>query len=243
MRIIVCNDYQQMSLKAAEMITSQVTLKPNSNLGLATGATPIGMYENLKKAFQEDRINFEQVTTFNLDEYYPIDPENNQSYHYFMNEKLFSEINIKKERIHILNGQASDPEKECDQYEQLIEDAGGIDLQVLGIGENGHIGFNEPDSNLCSTTHLTELTDSTIKANSRFFDSMEQVPKQALTMGISTIMSAKKIILLASGANKSSVVSCLLNDDINTSVPATLLKVHPDVTLICDRAALGNANL
>jgi glucosamine-6-phosphate deaminase len=174
-----------------------------------------------------------------LDEYYPIDPTNSQSYRYFMNKQLFDRIDIDKANTYVPDGTAADPAAESKRYEELISKLGGIDLQVLGIGMNGHIGFNEPDDSLNTKTHLTDLTESTITANSRFFESEDDVPKQAITMGISTILSAKKIILLASGKEKRQAISALLRDEINTEIPATMLKVHPDVVLICDREAYG----
>ena len=227
MRIIVCKNYEELSEKAANIVASQLTLKPDSVIGLATGSTPLGMYSKLAEMNKSGEIDFSDVISFNLDEYYPIKKDNSQSYDKFMKDNLFSKINIKPENTHIPNGEATDPIKECDEYERLIKENGGIDLQILGIGQNGHIGFNEPDASLSSRTHLTNLTENTIKANSRFFASSDEVPRQALTMGIATILKARKIILLANGANKSRVVSELLNDGINTSVSATLLKTHP----------------
>ena len=243
MRIIVCKNYEELSEKAANIVASQLTLKPDSVIGLATGSTPLGMYSKLAEMNKSGEIDFSDVISFNLDEYYPIQKDNSQSYDKFMKDNLFSKINIKPENTHIPNGEATDPIKECDEYERLIKENGGIDLQILGIGQNGHIGFNEPDASLSSRTHLTNLTENTIKANSRFFASSDEVPRQALTMGIATILKARKIILLANGANKSRVVSELLNDGINTSVPATLLKTHPDVILICDEDAYYGTRL
>lgn len=243
MRIILCDNYDELSKKAAKIVSSQITLKPDSVLGLATGSTPIGMYNELVRLYKHGEIDFSEVRTFNLDEYYPIKKKNSQSYDYFMRENLFSKINIKNENIHIPNGETDNPEMECAEYERQIKSSGGIDLQILGIGRNGHIGFNEPDATLNTYTHLTNLTENTIKANSRFFHSFDEVPKQALTMGISTILNAKKIILLASGASKSKVVSELISGGINTSIPATMLKTHPDVVLICDRESYSGAKL
>ena len=202
MRVILCDNYEELSSQAAKLVASQLILKPDSTLGLATGSTPIGLYENLVKMNNSRDIDFSQVTTFNLDEYYPIKKDNEQSYYYFMNEHLFSKININMERTHIPNGETEDPEAECKAYERMIADNGGIDLQILGIGQNGHIGFNEPGGYLNSYTHLTGLTENTIEANSRFFDSVDEIPTKALTMGISTILKSRKIILLASGASK-----------------------------------------
>lgn len=237
MRVILCENYEELSKQAAKIVSSQLVVKPNSVLGLATGSTPIGLYQNLIDMNKNGEIDFSQVKTYNLDEYYPIKKSNDQSYDYFMNEQLFSHINIDKNNTNIPNGEASDPVKECERYENELSKIGGVDLQVLGIGQNGHIAFNEPDENLIAVTHLTGLTKSTIEANSRFFASEDEVPKQALTMGMGSILKAKKIIILANGANKSKAVAELLNDNINTNNPATMLKVHPDVTLICDKEA------
>lgn len=237
MRVIVCEDYNELSLKAAKILASQVTIKPDSVLGLATGSTPEGMYANLAQMNKDGEVDFSDVTTFNLDEYYPIADENDQSYHYFMNKHLFSKVNINPENINLLSGTTQSPDEECAAYDKKIKNAGGIDLQVLGIGKNGHIGFNEPEANLNAKTHLTALTQSTIKANSRFFENESDVPTHALTMGIRSILLSRKIILLASGAGKHKVVKELLEGGINTHIPATMLKVHRDVTLICDKAA------
>lgn len=237
MRVILCDTYEEVSAAAERLVESQIVLKPNCVLGLATGSTPVGMYKKLVEKHKAGELDFSGVVTFNLDEYYPLSADNNQSYHYFMNENLFSHINVKPENIHIPNGEAADCKAECDEYERMIEEAGGIDLQILGIGQNGHIGFNEPDAKLNTRTHVTDLTESTIKANSRFFDSIEDVPRKALTMGIATILKSKKIILLASGANKHNVVAALLQGNLDTEIPASMLNVHPDVTLICDKDA------
>lgn len=243
MRVIVCENYKEMSEKAAETVYSQIILKPNCVLGLATGSTPLGMYQRLAKMCSLGCADFSNVTSFNLDEYYPIKKDDPQSYFTFMRENLFSKINIDLKNTHIPNGETDDPLSECENYEKMISESGGIDLQILGIGQNGHIGFNEPSASLNTKTHLTDLTENTINANSRFFNSPDEVPKQALTMGISTILGAKKIVILASGSNKRRVVQELLKDGINTSIPATLLKTHPDTVLICDRDAYSGATL
>lgn len=237
MRVVICENYEEMSKQAAKLVISQVNLKPNSILGLATGSTPIGMYDKLIEANKKGEVDFSEVTTFNLDEYYPLSADNDQSYHYFMNEHLFSKTNIPFERTHVPDGEAANPEKECEEYDKKIDAAGGIDLQILGIGQNGHIGFNEPDKNLIAGTHLTGLTDSTIEANSRFFEKKEDVPTKALTMGIASILKSKKIIIMANGAAKHEVVSALMTPDITTDIPATMLKVHSDVVVICDKEA------
>ena len=237
MQIIVCKNYEEMSKTGARIIASQVIMKPKCILGLATGSTPIGMYSELGRMCDEGILDFSGVSSYNLDEYYPISPDNPQSYYYFMEENLFSKINIDRANTHIPSGNSSDPEAECSRYDEMIDKAGGVDLQVLGIGQNGHIGFNEPDSALIAGTHVTGLTESTIKANSRFFDSVDDVPTKALTMGIATIIKAKKIIILANGKSKHEAVSALLDDKIDTQVPATMLKLHSDVVLICDEEA------
>ena len=235
MRIIKCANYEELSQKAADFVAAQITLKPDCVLGLPTGSTPIGMYARLTSM----DIDFSQVTTFNLDEYYPIKQANPQSYHYFMNENLYSKVNLKKENIFIPNGETEEPEEECARYEQAIKEHGGLDLQVLGIGQNGHIGFNEPGDMLNSYTHITKLTQNTIEANARFFDDMSEVPKQALTMGVATIMRARRILLLASGSSKTRVVKALQGSVIDPEIPATILAAHNDVTVIADLAALG----
>lgn len=237
MRVIICENYEELSIKAAQIVASQVTLKPDSVLGLATGSTPEGMYAQLADMNKRGELDFSDITTFNLDEYYPISDDNDQSYHYFMQKHLFSKVNVKPENIHILDGTTDDPEKECAAYDAAIKNAGGIDLQILGIGKNGHIGFNEPETNLNAKTHLTSLTSSTIKANSRFFKSEDEVPKAALTMGIRSILLSRKVVLLASGAGKHEVIKQLLEGGITTHIPATMLNVHQDVTLICDKSA------
>ena len=237
MRVIVCNTYEEMSTEAAKIMAAQVHMKPDCVLGLATGSTPVGAYKELIAMYNNKEIDFSGVTTFNLDEYYPIKRDNDQSYYYFMHDNLFNHINIPEERIHVLNGEVADPEKECADYEKCIYEHGGIDLQLLGIGRNGHIAFNEPDENLVAGTHLTGLTENTIEANSRFFESIDDVPRKALTMGMGSIMKARKIILLANGKSKAAVIKEMLNDNVTTSVPATLLKCHPDVVIICDKEA------
>ena len=233
MRFIICENYEELSKKAAEFVAAQIILKPDCSLGLATGSTPIGMYKNLT----ESDIDFSDVVTFNLDEYYPISKENDQSYHYFMTKHLYSKVNLKKENIFIPNGETDNPEKECADYEEKIKVHDGIDLQVLGIGQNGHIGFNEPSGALNSYTHITDLTENTIQANSRFFNSIDEVPTRALTMGVATIMRARKILLLASGKEKAKVVKALMGSVIDPEIPATILAAHNDVTVIVDKEA------
>ena len=237
MNIIVVKDYNEMSYQAAQLITEQITKKRNTVLGLATGSTPEGMYKELINLNQEDKVDFSEVITFNLDEYYGLSPEHPQSYCFFMWTKFFKHINIKKENIHLLNGITENVNKECKQYEDLIKKSGRIDLQVLGIGDNGHIGFNEPDISLNTQTHLVNLTTKTIQANSRFFNDVQEMPKQAITMGIGTIMRARKIILLANGKRKARVIERTINSPITTKVPASVLQLHNDVTIMVDQEA------
>ncbi len=237
MRIIVKENYQQMSKQAALFTSSLIHLQPDCVLGLATGSTPLGMYKNLIKMYENDDIDFSRVKTFNLDEYYPIKPDNPQSYHHYMKTNLFNHINIKNNNVHLLDGTAENVEQECKNYEQKIKQCGGIDLQILGIGTNGHIGFNEPGDKLNVTTHLVNLKEETIKSNSRFFDSKEDVPRKALTVGISTILKAKRIILLASGRDKAEAIKKTVSDYVTTATPSTLLQTHPELILILDEKA------
>ena len=226
-----------MSAKGAELIAEQVMKKPDCTLGLATGSTPMGVYEKLVEMYRRGEIDFSRVKTFNLDEYYPISKNDPQSYYFFMQENLFSKVNVPQENVNIPNGEAQDPNEECARYDQKLKENGKIDLQLLGIGINGHIGFNEPDESLCVTTHCTDLTPCTIAANARFFESAELVPTKALTMGIGSILSARTIVIMANGKNKHKAVSALMGTEITTEVPATMLKVHPNVVLICDKEA------
>ena len=239
MKTIVCKNYQEMSAVAADMVASVMTANPACVLGLATGSTPVGLYQKLIEKNTAGEIDFAQVTTVNLDEYYPIAPDNNQSYRYFMNQNLFDHVNIDKNHTYVPNGMAEDPDKACVAYEELLATVGAPDVQILGIGQNGHIGFNEPADVLEVLTHVTDLTDSTIQANARFFDSIDDVPTKALTMGIGTIMRAKKIIILANGSAKREAIAKLLMGKLDPSCPATMLHLHPEVTLICDEEAKG----
>ncbi len=237
MKFCLCNDYNELSVRAADMIEACLKEKPNAILGLATGSTPIGTYKELAARYAAGKLDFSQATSFNLDEYYPIDPENEQSYRYFMNENLFSKINLPLERTHVPNGAAEDADAECKAYDAAILAAGGIDIQVLGIGGNGHIAFNEPDEFLYAGTHKTGLTESTIEANSRFFASADEVPRHALTSGMGTILGARKIMILINGKAKHHALAMLRDDRITTACPATFLKLHPDVTVIYDKEA------
>lgn len=237
MRIIIVENYEEMSKKAAAMMASQIILKPESVLGLATGDTPLGMYKELIRMYNENMIDFSKVKTFNLDEYYGLGKDNNQSYNYYMTNNLFKHINIDKENINIPNGMVKNIEEECISYEKRIKEAGGIDIQVLGIGVNGHIGFNEPDVNFEAETHLVNLDEKTIESNSRFFKCIEEVPTKAISMGIKTIMHSKKIVLLANGASKADAIAKTVNGKISPEVPASILQLHQDVAIIVDKEA------
>lgn len=242
MRILVCKNYEEMSKKAAQMILSQITLKPNSVLGLATGSTPIGMYKNLVDMYNQGIIDFSEVTTFNLDEYYQLPRTNDQSYYYFMNDNLFNHINVRPQNVHIPNGMISDVEAECEKYDSDIKLSGGIDIQVLGIGHNAHIGFNEPTISFEKGTHLVDLKESTIEANARFFESADDVPKKAVTMGIGSIFKAKKIMLLASGEGKAEAIYNTVYGKVTPEVPSSILQFHSDIVLILDEAAASKLN-
>ena len=239
MKIITTESYYQMSRMAANIISAQVIMKPNCVLGLATGSTPIGTYEQLIRWYEKGDIDFSQVTTINLDEYKGLSPENDQSYRYFMNTNFFDSININKERTHVPDGLEQDSAKACADYNKIITDCGGIDLQLLGLGLNGHIGFNEPGAAFEKETHCVDLSESTIRANSRFFASMDDVPKQAYTMGIKTIMQAKKIVIVVNGANKAQIVKEAFFGPITPKVPASVLQLHNDVTLVGDKESLA----
>ena len=237
LRIYIESNYEEMSKKAAYILSSQIRLYPQSVIGLATGGTPVGMYKELVRMHKEEDLDFSELTTFNLDEYYPISKDNPQSYYYYMMDNLFSHVNIDINRVHIPNGMAEDVKEECKNYEKMIRNAGGVSLQILGIGPNGHIGFNEPDTKLEPYTHLVELDEKTIEANSRYFNTIEEVPRQALSMGVKTIMGAKKLVLLASGENKAEVIKEAIKGSITPKIPASFLQLHPDVTFILDTEA------
>ena len=237
MKKIVCDNYEDVCGSAADIFTHQLKIKPESVLGLATGSTPIGLYEELVKRFKSGEIDFSKAVSFNLDEYYPIDPAHPQSYDHFMRKHLFDGINIRK--FSIPNGAAADAVAECKRYESELSDTYGIDLMLLGIGVNGHIGFNEPAVSYMTETHQVDLTKSSIDANSRFFKSGEHQPTKALTMGLGQIFRSKKILLLITGTAKAEIAKKLFDGQIHTDVPACLLLLHPDVTVILDKAANG----
>ena len=238
MRIYECADYSAMSRQAANIISAQVILEPQCVLGLATGSTPIGTYEQLVEWYKKGDLSFVGVRSVNLDEYRGLSAEHDQSYRYFMQTHLFDHVDIRRENTNVPNGMAEDPAAECARYDQIIRDLGGIDLQLLGMGHNGHIGFNEPTDYFPLGTHLVDLTQSTIEANKRFFASEADVPRQALTMGVGSIMSAKSVLVVVSGADKAAIVRSAFCGPITPQVPASILQLHPNVTLVGDRAAL-----
>ena len=243
MKIYKAKVYKDMSRKAANIISAQVIMKPNCVLGLATGSTPIGTYDQLVEWYNKGDLDFSEVTTVNLDEYKGLPRTNDQSYYYFMHQHLFDRVNIDPERTNVPNGMEPDAEKECGRYEELIRSLGGVDLQLLGLGHNGHIGFNEPGEAFEKETHCVDLTESTIEANKRFFASADDVPKQAYTMGIKTIMQAKKILIVVNGENKADIVERAFFGPVTPEVPASILQLHNDVTLVGDEAALAKIGI
>lgn len=243
MKIYKAKDYKDMSRKAANIISAQVIMKPNCVLGLATGSTPIGTYDQLVEWYNKGDLDFSEVTTVNMDEYKGLPRTNDQSYYYFMHQHLFDRVNIDPERTNVPNGMEPDAEKECGRYEELIRSLGGVDLQLLGLGHNGHIGFNEPGEAFEKETHCVDLTESTIEANKRFFASADDVPKQAYTMGIKTIMQAKKILIVVNGENKADIVERAFFGPVTPEVPASILQLHNDVTLVGDEAALAKIGI
>lgn len=242
MRIYCAKDYYHASRVAANIISAQVIMKPDCVLGLATGSTPIGTYEQLIRWYEKGDLDFAEVSSINLDEYKGLTPEDKQSYRYFMNTHLFDSINIDKRNTFVPDGTESDSEKACKDYEKIIHSHGGIDLQVLGMGHNGHIGFNEPGSAFDKETHCVKLAESTIAANARFFASVDDVPKEAYTMGIKTIMQAKKILMIVSGEDKKDIVKKAFLGPITPEVPASVLQLHNDVILVGDEVALSEYN-
>ncbi len=239
MLIIVAQDYDEMSRKAARFIAAQVLLKPNCLLGLATGSTPFGTYQELIRFHQEDGLSFQNVRTVNVDEYYGLPASHEQSYRHFMQENLFDQIDIQPGNTHIPDGLTRDPQTYGEEYDELIVAMGGIDLQLLGIGSNGHIAFNEPGRYFSAQTRLVDLNKLTIEDNARFFESEDEVPRQAISMGMKSILGSKRILILASGAGKAEAVREMLEGPIDPMVPASILQLHPNVTLIADKDALS----
>ena len=239
MIIYAGKDYNDVSRKAANIMSAQIIMKPDAVLGLATGSTPVGMYKQLIEWYKKGDLDFAKVTSVNLDEYKGLSGDNDQSYRYFMNTNLFDHVNIDKTKTYVPNGLEEDSEKACADYNAIIRSVGGVDMQLLGIGGNGHIGFNEPDSAFAQTTHCVDLTESTIEANKRFFASADDVPRQAYTMGIGTIMRAKKILLIVNGEAKADIVAKAFFGPVTPEVPASILQLHNDVVIVGDKAALS----
>ena len=239
MRIYRAKDYEEMSRRAAGIVSAQIIMKPDCVLGLATGSTPVGLYKQLIEWYRNGDLDFSGVRTVNLDEYKGSSRENDQSYYYFMHQNLFDHVNIPAGNTHLPDGMEPDSEKECRRYEELIQSMGSVDLQLLGIGHNGHIGFNEPADAFDKLVHCVNLTQSTIEANKRFFASAKEVPRQAYTMGIQTIMRSKKILIIANGEGKADIVRDAFFGPITPMVPASVLQLHNDVTLVADEAALS----
>ncbi len=237
MKIVRAKDYAEMSRRAASVIAAQIISKPDCVLGLATGSTPIGTYKNLVEWYNNGDLDFSEVKTVNLDEYKGITKENDQSYYYFMHDNLFDHVNIKPENTNLPDGMEPDADKECARYAALIKSMGKVDLQLLGLGHNGHIGFNEPADEFVKETHCVDLQESTIQANKRFFEKVEDVPTQAYTMGINTIMQAKMILVIVSGADKAEIVKKAFFGPVTPQVPASILQMHPNVVVVVDEAA------
>lgn len=243
MNILKMKNYEEMSKAAADYMINKVRQHPDITLGLATGSTPVGTYKNLVQDHRQNGTSYKNVTTFNLDEYIGLSGENANSYRYFMNSILFDHLDIQKKNTHIPSGVAKDMQEECLNYEGMLKSHGGIDLQILGIGSNGHIGFNEPGTPFSSKTQIVDLASSTREANARFFLNINEVPTQAITMGISTIMQSREILLLVSGESKSEAVQQLLYGDIDEQFPASVLRLHPNVKIIADEAALAGSRV
>ena len=239
MRIIKARDYEDVSRKAANIIFSVMTEKPDCVLGLATGSSPVGIYKELVRHYQEGDLDFSQVTTVNLDEYRGLDRENPRSYAYYMRENLFSHVNVRPEKTFLPDGREEDSRKACEEYDHILSQAGQQDIQLLGIGHDGHIGFNEPADHFPKGTHCVDLAESTIEANARFFESRDQVPTQAYTMGIQSIMSAKCILMVANGKGKAQILKQAFQGPVTPQVPASILQLHPQVILVADEEALS----
>ena len=243
MRIYKTKDYNDMSRKAANLISAQIIMKPDCVLGLATGSTPVGIYRQLAQWHQQGDLDFSLVTTVNLDEYKGISPDNPQSYHYFMDENLFQKVNIDRRRTFLPDGMEADSETACQRYNKILHSVGAVDLQLLGLGHNGHIGFNEPGPCFEKETHCITLSDRTIQANRRFFASEEEVPHQAYTMGIKSILSARKILVVVAGEDKAEIVKTAFFGPITPQVPASILQLHADAILVADEAALSKCEM
>jgi len=237
MEVIITKDYDEMSKVAADVIAAQMKAKPNCVLGLATGGTPVGTYKELIRRYKAGDLDFSKVTTFNLDEYIGLPKTHDQSYHYFMHDNLFNHVNINPGAVHVPDGMATNPEAFCEWYEDEIDKAGGLDLQLLGIGSDGHIAFNEPGSSLGSRTRMKTLTEETIEDNARFFEKKEDVPQFAITMGVGTILEARKLLLVANGEKKAETVRKFIEGPVTSQITASALQLHPDAVVVLDEGA------
>lgn len=233
---------EKMNAEIAQLYIDMVKANPKCVLGFATGSSPLGVYHNIIEAYKNGEVSFKEVTSFNLDEYVGLDENNEQSYRYFMNHNLFNHIDINKEKTHVPSGMG-DYERLAKNYDQMIEDAGGIDIQILGIGSDGHIAFNEPGTSFSSHIHVVKLKESTIKDNSRFFESIDDVPTSAISMGLQSIMNAKRIVLIATGLNKAEAIFRLFTEDENENLPASILKSHPNCTIYADEEAASKLKI
>ena len=239
MKVIICKDPEDVGASAAAIFAEVMNSRPTTVLGLATGNTPLRLYAKLVEMNKAGELDFSTTITFNLDEYVGLPPDHEQSYRYFMDKNLFDKVNINRKNTHVPDGLAEYADLSCMEYEAMMDDVGGVDLQLLGIGSNGHIGFSEPGTSLASRTHVTNLTESTIKDNSRLFDSADEVPRRAITMGIGTVLDAEKVILLANGENKAAAVAAALEGPVTCMCPASALQMHPDVTYVITADAAG----
>ncbi len=237
LQLIVNENYHALSKKAAQIVAKQVQEKPTAAIGFATGSTPLGLYRELIQMYQRKEVSFDRITTFNLDEYVGLTKKHSQSYYHFMWENFFSKVDIKEHQIHFPDGVYEDADAACEKYERQLEEAGGVDLQILGIGANGHIGFNEPADTFTMTTHIVELAEQTIEANSRFFADKSEVPRKAITMGIGSIMKAKSILLLASDESKAEAIRDIFTGIVDPQIPASILQLHPNVMVLVNAEA------
>ena len=243
MEVVVCKSYEELSRRAALAVADVLNTKPNAVLGMATGSSPLGLYQELVRMHKKESLDFSQVTTFNLDEYVGLPVTHDQSFHYFMHENFFKKVNIPKSNIHIPSGTTSNYRAFCQWYEERINECGGIDVQILGIGSDGHIAFNEPTSSLASRTRLKTLAQQTIDDNARFFDKAEDVPIYAITMGVGTILEARKLVLVANGENKADAVAKAVEGPVASMVTASALQLHPDVSIFVDEAAASQLQM
>ncbi|HID22444.1 MAG TPA: glucosamine-6-phosphate deaminase [Planctomycetaceae bacterium] len=243
MEVNICKDYDEISKKAAQLVADVINQKPNAVLGLATGSSPVGLYQELIRMHKEEGLDFSQVVTFNLDEYVGLPADHPQSYHYFMEENLFKHINVPKENIHIPSGTTKNYRAFCEWYEQWIKECGGIDIQTLGIGSDGHIAFNEPGSSLSSRTRLKTLARQTIEDNARFFDKIEDVPIYAITMGVGTILEARRLLLVANGPKKADAVAKMIEGPVTSMITASALQLHPDAHVFIDEEAASKLTM